>query len=151
MDGQYEAIVLAGAGLKRLGLTDHISQWLPIKSFLPAPGQGAIAVQCRKRDESTRAILQSIDDNITRINVAAERQFLSSLGGGCAVPVGAYCRQMVVNEPELFLEGVVASVDGRKIIRVSEVGIDPVELGINLSKKARDEGAMEILGGYIHG
>jgi hydroxymethylbilane synthase len=150
IEGQYEAAILAGAGLERLGLTEHISQWLPLDRMLPAPGQGALAVQCRADDKSTLSLLASIDDPATRTAVTAERQFLFHLGGGCAVPVGAFGRIAADGEPVLRLEGLVASLDGRRLIRVSDTGIDPFTLGLKLAKKAFTKGAAEILTGDIH-
>lgn len=90
LDGQYDAIILAGAGLTRLGLEDHVTEWLRLDMMLPAPGQGALAVECRAADDSTIRLLAALDDSSTRKAVTAERSFLSGLGGGCAVPVAAY-------------------------------------------------------------
>src|SRR5512144_26959 len=90
MDGQYDAIILAGAGLTRLGLDHHVSEWLSLDVMLPAPGQGALAVQCRADDQTTINLLAALEDDSTRKAVIAERAFLSGLGGGCSVPVAAY-------------------------------------------------------------
>jgi len=90
LEGQYDAIVLAGAGLTRLGLESHVSEWLPLDVMLPAPGQGALAIQCRADDSSTLEILATLADDSTRKCVSAERAFLQGLGGGCAVPVAAH-------------------------------------------------------------
>src|SRR5581483_9585692 len=90
LDGQYDAIILAGAGLTRLGLDSHVTEWLPLDVMLPAPGQGALAVQCRADDEETLALLSKLEDDSTRNAVTAERAFLQGLGGGCSVPVAAY-------------------------------------------------------------
>src|SRR5919108_5788245 len=89
LEGQYDAILLAGAGLTRLGLGSQVTEWLPLDVMLPAPGQGALAVQCRSTDETTLGLLSALEDESTRRAVTAERAFLSRLGGGCAVPVAA--------------------------------------------------------------
>src|SRR5512145_1171473 len=90
LEGQYDAIILAGAGLTRLGLEKNVTQWLPLDVMLPAPGQGALAVQCRADDAATLDLFAALEDEATRKAVTAERAFLSALGGGCSVPVAAY-------------------------------------------------------------
>src|SRR5512134_1037358 len=90
LEGQYDAIILAGAGLTRLGLDQHVTEWLPLEVMLPAPGQGALAVQCRAADQTTLGLLAALEDESVRKAVTAERAFLQALGGGCAVPVAAY-------------------------------------------------------------
>ena len=90
LDGQYDAIILAGAGLTRLGLEQRVTEWIPLDVMLPAPGQGALAVQCRADDQTTLSLLAALEDGSTRKCVTAERAFLSGLGGGCSVPVAAY-------------------------------------------------------------
>ena len=145
LDGQYDAIILAGAGLIRLGLDFHITQWLPLDVMLPAPGQGALAVQCRADDEETLSLLSALEDMPTRLAVTAERQFLLGLGGGCAVPVAAYAA--VSNQQSaISLKGLVASVDGKKLIKVTGEGADPIELGNRLAQEAIAKGADKILG-----
>ena len=142
LDGQYDAIILAGAGLIRLGLGENITQWLPLNVMLPAPGQGALAVQCRADDAETLSLLSTLEDAPTRSAVTAERQFLLDLGGGCAVPVAAYA---VVTSLSINLTGLVASVDGKKLIKVTGDGSDPKELGEQLAQEAIAKGANEIL------
>ena len=139
MEGQYDAIVLAGAGLTRLGLLQHVTQWLPLEVMLPAPGQGALAVQCRTTDETTLGLLAGLDDVSTRNAVTAERTFLKGLGGGCAVPVAAYA------EEGITLTGLVISEDGKKAIRVRGEGTDALQLGNELAQRAISQGANEIL------
>jgi hydroxymethylbilane synthase len=141
LSGQYDAIILAGAGLIRLGLEQHATQWIPLEIMLPAPGQGALAVQCRADDKRTLELLAVLDDDSTRRNVAAERAFLTGLGGGCAVPVAAYAE----GDDALSMGGLVASPDGKVIIRVEGTGADPGELGNRLAQEARSRGAAEIL------
>jgi hydroxymethylbilane synthase len=145
-EGRYDAIVLAGAGLVRLGLEDHISDWLSLDIMLPAPGQGALAVQCRADDRTTLNLLAPLDDPATRRAVTAERAFLSGLGGGCAVPVAAYAETVLRTPlPGTRLAGLVASTDGQKVIRVGGEGTDPLVLGNDLAHQAIAQGAGEML------
>jgi hydroxymethylbilane synthase len=141
-DAAYDAVVLAAAGVARLGLEDHISQWLPLEVMLPAPGQGALAVQCRADDVETLDILAAIEAPEVRSCVTAERAFLSALGGGCATPVAAHA---VVEGGKLMLNGLVASPDGSRRIAVSAVGKDPLALGQELARQALAGGAGPIL------
>ena len=97
LEGQYDAIILAGAGLTRLGLDQHVTEWLSLDVMLPAPGQGALAIQCRADDQITLSLLAALEDDSTRKCVTAERAFLSGLGGGCAVPVAAYATSEVMS------------------------------------------------------
>ena len=143
-EGQYDAIILAGAGLTRLGLEKHVTQWLPLDTMLPAPGQGALGIQCRADDKETLSILSTLEDVPTRAAVTAERQFLLALGGGCAVPVAAYAAGSG-QQSAISLTGLVASVDGKKLIKVTGEGSEPKELGYRLAKEAIDQGANEIL------
>jgi len=146
LEGQYDAIILAGAGLTRLGLDSHVTQWLPLDVMLPAPGQGALAVQCRADDEKTLSLLSALEDAPTRAAVRAERQFLLGLGGGCAVPVAAYAEQLARGQrTEIGLSGLVSSPDGKKVIRVNGQGTAPLVLGRQLSEQALIKGAQEIL------
>lgn len=141
LDGQYDAIILAGAGLTRLGLDQYVTEWLPLDVMLPAPGQGALAIQCRTNDQTTLNLLAALEHDSTRKAVTAERAFLSGLGGGCSVPVAAYA---TVNH-EINLTGLVASLDGKQIIKVSGRGDDPLQLGGELAQQAIAQGADEIL------
>ncbi len=141
LDGQYEAIVLAGAGLIRLGLEKYVKQWIPLNIMLPAPGQGALAVQCRAGDESTLALLATLDHSPTQKSVTAERAFLAGLGGGCAVPVAAYATA----DEAIELRGLVASADGRRVIRVGGAGQDAESLGHKIAEAALEQGAGEVL------
>ncbi len=144
MDSQYDAIILAGAGLTRLGLNHHVTEWLSLDVMLPAPGQGALAIQCRADDQATLSLLAALEDGSTRKAVTAERAFLSGLGGGCAVPVAAYA---VTSEQSsvISLTGLVISEDGKKIVKVHDEGNDALELGKRLADKAIAQGADEIL------
>jgi hydroxymethylbilane synthase len=145
LEGQYDAIILAGAGLARLGLADHVTEWLTLDQMLPAPGQGALAVQCRSDDQQTLDILDALEHPATRMAVTAERQFLLALGGGCAVPVAAYASVSEGSPVEISLHGLVISPDGRQIVRVFASGPDALRLGRDLAQKAASQGASDIL------
>ena len=138
----YDAIVLAAAGVTRLGLDINISDWLSLAVMLPAPGQGAMAVQCRREDEQTRTLLTAVHDNVSGRCVTAERAFLGALGGGCSLPVGAYAH---IIEDVIFLVGLVASEDGRQVIRVEAQGREPETLGTEVAEQAIDQGALGLL------
>jgi hydroxymethylbilane synthase len=144
--GQYAAILLAGAGLRRLGLDAQVTEWLPLDVMLPAPGQGALAIQCRTTDETTLGLLSGLEDESTRRAITAERAFLSGLGGGCAVPVAAYAETKFIDQiPAISLTGLVISTDGKKSIRVTADGIEAKQLGNELARQALVQGADEIL------
>jgi hydroxymethylbilane synthase len=143
-DGEYDAIVLAAAGLKRLGLTAHISETFSADVMLPAPGQGALAVQCRTDDIETLRLLMAIDDFTTRAAVSAERAFLAGLGGGCALPVAALAHAGT-DGAQIDLTGMVISADGKKSIRLNAAGEAPYELGNRLAHMAIERGAKELL------
>ncbi len=155
MDGQYDAIILAGAGLTRLGLDGHVTEWLSLDVMLPAPGQGALAIQCRVDDQATLNLFAKLEDDSTRKCVTAERAFLSGLGGGCSVPVAAYAevkggvltRSMSKDQISevITLTGLVSSIDGKQIIKVVGEGRDPLELGRHLANEAIGQGASEVL------
>jgi hydroxymethylbilane synthase len=140
--GQYDAVVLAGAGLIRLGLETHITHWLPLDLMTPAPGQGALAVQCRSDDSDTGRLLSALDHLPTHQAVTAERAFLSGLGGGCSLPVGAYA---ILENAVIELHGVVASIDGGQLLRLHASGRDPQQLGLQLARQALTEGAAGLL------
>ena len=153
----FDGIILACAGLKRLGFGGRIRQVLPQSLCLPAVGQGALAIESRIDDRETRELLSFLDDGITRACTAAERGFLATVEGGCQVPVGVYA-QPVDNADILEdahtgkaeasrVEAVIASLDGRKLFRDSVEGAaDEAEnLGISLANKLLDMGGREIL------
>jgi hydroxymethylbilane synthase len=114
--GEYDALVLATAGLERLGWRDRIDQELDSSECMYAVGQGALAVETRASDDSTNALLEQLNDMESVLCCAAERSFLHSLGGGCSVPVGVFSE---VRESELFLEGAVFSLNGSEMIKSS--------------------------------
>ena len=141
LDGQYDAIILAGAGLTRLSLEKHVTEWLSLDVMLPAPGQGALAIQCRADAQTTLDVLAALEYTSTRKAVIAERAFLSELGGGCSVPVAAYATANY----GINLTGLVASPDGRQMIKVRGQGENAEELGRSLAQEAISQGASEIL------
>ena len=143
-EGKFDVAVMAGAGLTRLGLEKHIAYWLGFSDMLPAPGQGALGIQCRSDDKETLQILNSINDPDTHKSVTAERVFLQALGGGCSIPVGAFAE---IKDGDIYLQGLVASVDGSRIIEVSAIGKDPLRIGEELAEHAISQGAKEILYG----
>jgi len=140
--GEYDAIVLATAGVTRLEMEEHVAEELTFEIMLPAPGQGALAVQCRSDDEDVLNYLAVIDHVETRRAVSAERAFLDALGGGCSLPVGAYASAM---EEQIEMQGTVISLDGRRQIRVSGRNAHPVSLGAKLATEALAQGAEEVL------
>jgi hydroxymethylbilane synthase len=117
-NGQYDAIILAAAGLKRLGLEDRISAPMDFAEMLPAPGQGALLVEIRKDDANVIPVIAHLHDRATALAVNAERTFLRHVGGGCNVPVAAHA---CFEQGSLKIEGLVASPDGRSLIRESIV------------------------------
>jgi hydroxymethylbilane synthase len=142
LDGEYEAIVLAEAGLTRLGLRAHVREVFPLEVMLPAPGQGALAVQCRADDAESIALLAAIHDPITMAEVRAERAFLAGLGGGCSLPVGAFAEK---EDDTIILTGGVISPDGKQAIRLSAVDNDPIRLGERLADLVLERGAAGLL------
>ena len=143
-EGEYDAIVLAVAGLKRLGFADRIRQVLPREMVLPAVGQGALAIETREDDRETRDMLAFLRDDDTICCTEAERSFLARVEGGCQVPVGVYA---TAKGDGLKVEAVIASLDGQRFYRgdVNGTRRDAAKLGENLAEKLLDEGGAEIL------
>jgi len=144
-EGHVHAAILAAAGLHRLDAESRITCYLDPPDWLPAAGQGAIAVQVRAGDDDMLTHLHALDDPDTRIQVRAERAFLAALEGGCQVPIGALA---VTGGPRPTLHGLIAEVDGRSVVR-GALALDPSapELtGVRLANELRSRGASEILG-----
>ena len=142
LEGEYDAIILAAAGIERLGLGNHITEYISLDVMLPAPGQGALAIQCRSGDVELLQLLQPIHDLPTYNAVTAERAFLAALGGGCSAPVAAHA---TLDGAQIEIRGLVAGIDGRRVIRVAAMGEDPKKTGGLLAQKALDQGAAELL------
>jgi hydroxymethylbilane synthase len=140
--GKADAIILAAAGLERLQKTAAIRERFAPEVLCPAPGQGALAIECRAEDQPMLAALQPLEDRDTRLAITAERRCLAALGGGCLVPIGAYCHR---SGDELALRAVVASADGREIVCATARHTDPEVLGEQLAQQLLDQGAGSIL------
>jgi hydroxymethylbilane synthase len=142
--GEYQALVLAEAGLARLGLAGEITQSIPMSVILPAVGQGALALETRREDEATRAALAPLDHSATHQAVSAERAMLSALHGGCLAPVAAWCR---METGRLMLTGRVLSSDGRRKIEANEDADfqDFIDLGLRVAEKLLQQGAAELI------
>jgi len=148
LSGAYDAIVIAAAGVHRLGLTRHITEYLPFDRMLPAPGQGALAVQCRAGDDAVQSLLGVLDDPTARVPTTAERAFLAELGGGCAAPIAALGESLEgEGRRRLRIRGLVASLDGRRVVRAMVEGewTDGVDLARDLAAKCGALGARELL------
>jgi hydroxymethylbilane synthase len=141
-NGEYDAIILAAAGLNRLGKTDLVKQVIPAEIMCPAAGQGALGIEIRRGDAVTRAHLAFLDDTAARATTTCERALLNKLGGGCQVPIGAFAE---MRNGVLHLEGIVAHPDGSKVLRESRDGRDPVELGESVGETLLGRGGEEIL------
>lgn len=142
--GEFDALILAGAGLKRLGLENRITSFIEIDQILPAPGQGALALECRSDDEATQTTIRPLNHPTTKACVTAERAMCTLLGGGCQLPVAAYAE---FRKDQLDLRGLVASPDGRTLIRARRrAGIlEAVALGEEVAQELLRQGADQIL------
>ncbi|MCY3765295.1 MAG: hydroxymethylbilane synthase [Gemmatimonadetes bacterium] len=142
--GEIEAVVLAAAGLRRLGLAGRASEFLSARRFLPAPGQGALGIEIRQDDDDVAQVARCLHDCSTHSAVSAERAMLDELAGGCQMPVGAWAR---LDEGCLIADGMVADPDGGKIVRARTTGDseDSLDVGRRLSDLLIERGAKEIL------
>ncbi len=142
--GEYEAVVVAKAGLDRLGLSKRISEVLSPEVCLPAVGQGAIAVECRLKDTEAADLLAPLDDAETRTAILAERALLAALQGGCQVPLGAWAR---IERGELVLDACVCSVDGSQYVRqrATSPPEQAAQLGEHMARVLIEAGAQSIL------
>lgn len=143
-EGEYDAIILAEAGLKRLGLSDRISSVLDRNVMLPAVGQGALGVEIRAEDQVTAGAVQVLNDEPTHHAVIAEREMLATLRGGCLAPVGAWARRTADG---LLLDGAVFSADGKRKVIVAEAhpSNDPMELGRQAAEHLIEQGALNLI------
>lgn len=138
------SVVLAGAGVERLGLNDRISEVFDTDTIIPAPGQGIIAIECREEDAETSELLESVDDSGSRSSAILERSFLGALGGDCSVPVGCYSE---LDGHNLSAVGIIIAPDGRTLVRDRIKGPvkDSSELGSGLSMSLLEAGGRKIL------
>jgi hydroxymethylbilane synthase len=140
--GEYDAIILAAAGVTRLGLTATIKQVIPPQLMCPAAGQGALGIEIRKGDLAIRQHVSFLDNSSARVTTTCERALLNELGGGCQVPIGAFAE---IRSECLHLEAVVARPDGSQVLRESRDGNDPQELGHEVAKTLLRRGGDAIL------
>ncbi|MEO7274338.1 MAG: hydroxymethylbilane synthase [Vicinamibacterales bacterium] len=143
-DGEFDALILASAGMRRLGVGERISVALPFETCVPAPGQGIIAIQTRRDDVATREAVERLHDPVAGAALAAERALVAALGGGCQLPLGA----IAIHEAgELDMQAVVISLDGATVIRARRRGPfdEPAGLGRQLAADLSRAGAREVL------
>ncbi|MFJ9687740.1 hydroxymethylbilane synthase [Streptomyces bacillaris] len=153
-DGELDAVVLAAAGLSRLGRTGEVTDFLPVDTVLPAPGQGALAIECAASSADLAAALAELDDPYTRAAVTAERALLAALEAGCSAPVGALADLLVDGQVvnELRLRGVVGTTDGSSLVQLSTTGPVPTSyddaaaLGRELAVEMLAKGAAGLMG-----
>jgi hydroxymethylbilane synthase len=143
-EGEYEAIILASAGLIRLGLTQSITQFMPIERSLPAVGQGIIGIECREDDAASLNYVRALDDVAAQTCIAAERAFARRLEGSCQSPIAGYAELFGAN---IKLQGLIASIDGSQVFRDSILGPqkDAATLGRALAERMLFAGADKLL------
>ncbi|MDN4527026.1 hydroxymethylbilane synthase [Fictibacillus fluitans] len=142
--GEFDAIILAAAGLERMGWSsDTVTEYLSVSTSLPAVGQGALSIESREDDKELNDYLQQLNDKETFETVMAERAFLYTLEGGCQVPIAAYAEKTTAGE--ISLTGLVGTPDGKTIIKEHAVSDDPQKLGVELATTLQAKGAADIL------
>lgn len=141
-EGQYDAIVLAAAGLRRLGWQDRIRELLPVEIMCPAVGQGALAIETRDDGGAAQQVARRLDHPAANIAVTAERVMLKVLGGGCQVPIGGYA---YVDAGVIHMRAIVASPDGTRCARAELSGVDALRTGASMGRILLEKGAEEIL------
>ena len=144
-DGYCDAIILAAAGLIRLGLEERIAEFFDLGISLPVPGQGALGIECRANDTELLEQLSVMDDLETRVAVTAERSFLATVGGGCSMPIGAYAK--LITPETILLTACIASLDGKDLVKgeMSAPMNDAEALGKRLAKFLLEQGARKIV------
>jgi hydroxymethylbilane synthase len=140
--GDYDAIILAAAGLNRLGKRQWVRQVIPVEVMTPAAGQGALGIEIRNGDVATRTLLAFLDDAAARATTTCERALLKKLGGGCQVPIGAFAE---MKSGRIRLHGLVAHPDGTKVLRETREGDDPIRLGEEVGETLLGRGGDVIL------
>ncbi|WP_320781075.1 hydroxymethylbilane synthase [Streptomyces sp. CRN 30] len=156
--GELDAVVLAAAGLNRIGRTDEVTDFLSVDMVLPAPGQGALAIECAAHDAALVAVLAELDDPFTRVAVTAERSLLAALEAGCSAPVGALADLLADGQvvKEMRLRGVVGTTDGSTLVQLSTTGPVPethdqaMALGRELASEMLAKGAAGLMGERAH-
>jgi hydroxymethylbilane synthase len=146
-DGSVSAVVVAVAAMARLGWTDRLTDILDPMDVLPQAGQGAVAVQCRADDTATREMVAVIDDGAAHATLRAERAVLAALGGSCSVPVGAWA-EIIDGGAGVRVHGLVASGDGRSVIRMTHAGPDPDGVGAELARMLLVDGGGSGIDGF---
>jgi hydroxymethylbilane synthase len=143
----FDAIVLAAAGMARMGWQDRISAYVPVDLSIPAVGQGALGIECRESDAQVRELLALFNDDETALAVRAERSFLGTLNGGCQVPIGAYCvvEEAAAGGKQLTMTGMVGTPDGKILLKEAKRGSDPEQLGREVAAALVAQGADRIL------
>ncbi|MDQ0417263.1 hydroxymethylbilane synthase [Croceifilum oryzae] len=141
-DGQFDAIILATAGLNRISWQEDIAELISVKTMLPAVGQGALAIQCREDDREIRALLAKINHEETARAVRAERAFLQAFNGGCHLPIAAYAQ---ICEGQVHLKGLVGDPTGKKMIADTIIGKNEMKMGRELANRLIELGADELL------
>ncbi len=143
-DGQFDAIVLAASGLKRLGWDEHVTEYLPVAVSLPAIGQGALGIEGREDDDFVQNLVAKFEHHPTRVTVRAERALLRRLEGGCQVPIAGHA---ILQGGSLTLDGLVSSLDGTQYVRVAKTGSqdDADSLGVHVAEELLRRGAEPIL------
>lgn len=147
-DGEYDAIVLAAAGLKRLGWQERITSHCSPEDILPSVGQGAIGIECRSEDEETKALLQPLSHNETEIRVAAERALAKALGGSCTLPLAGFAEY---DHDGLRLRALVADPDSGDVVKAEQTGpvSDPAALGVRVAEALKAQGADAIIKRFL--
>lgn len=140
--GKFSAIILAAAGLERLDLSSRISDFISLTDMLPAAGQGALGIECRKDDKETLALIEKLNDPDTNRCVTAERAVCRTLGGGCQSPLAAYAEMM---GDEIYIRAQLADLDGETVLHAEETGSDPENVGVAVAEDLISQGAKEIL------
>lgn len=140
--GEYDAIILAAAGLNRLNKTELVQSVIPVEIICPAAGQGALAIEIRAHDSEILSQVEFLNDDAARTATTCERALLNAMGGGCQVPIGAFAEAL---DGKLHLEAVVADPEGGQVIRETEDGDDPIALGVSVAKRLLSRGGEAIL------
>jgi hydroxymethylbilane synthase len=144
LSGEFDGVIVAAAAMLRLGWEERITEYLPLEHFLPAVGQGALAIEARVDDADIAALVSPLNNITSWQGITAERAFLHALGGGCRAPVAALG---TVNGSKLRLEGMVASISGQRVLRAAEEGSaqSAEQIGARLAEKMQGMGAAKII------